>query len=148
TTNALILTVLLALSLRAVEHSRSERNWSELRPASVFAAAIIATVALILGTVAVVRPLDAAVSFDRKTPSQARSFVLAHPAQVDAHISLLEQFGDSMSHESFRAEVETALWPDPTNPYVRDLHALLLMNRIDRKRGLAEIRQSLLYSPT
>jgi O-antigen ligase/tetratricopeptide (TPR) repeat protein len=144
--NALTLTVLLALGSRMADQSGVRPPKAHWAVASPFASGALGIIAGVLAIVAMVCTSGAA-RYNPKTPLQARSFVLAHPALLDAHMSLLEQFGRSMTYGSFRAEVETALWVEPTNPYARDLHALVLMNGNERKHALSEVSESLVRSP-
>jgi len=145
--NALALAVLLGMGLRTIMQVTPQLFWPRWQLSSRLAAGGACVIAIISGIAAVMRPLDADTLYDPRTPDQAKAFVLAHPADLDAHMSLLKQPDQSMTRERFRAEVETALWLDPTNPYARDLYVLVLMDRNRRGDAISEIRRSLLYSP-
>jgi len=52
-----------------------------------------------------------------------------------------------MNRREFLGDVQRIVWLEPSNPYPRDLYALVLLKEKDRHAGLAEVRKSALFSP-
>jgi O-antigen ligase/tetratricopeptide (TPR) repeat protein len=144
--NGLIFVVLLGVGLRLVlrSNSGSVQFRSNTPPSAWPAVGFAAGICLALTWS---ERSASALTYQPTTLSEAQALVLAHPADPDAHLSLLEQLGPSMSRPEFLSEVQRIMWFEPTNPYARDLYAVILLKEGNRSEGLAQIKNSFLFSP-
>jgi O-antigen ligase/predicted Zn-dependent protease len=83
----------------------------------------------------------------RKSPLEARTAILADPASSDEHMLLLEMANSGLTDSEFERELKAVLWLQPSNPYVRDTYATILLRRGERAEGLSQIRTSVMVSP-
>jgi O-antigen ligase/tetratricopeptide (TPR) repeat protein len=82
------------------------------------------------------------------TVTSAKDMLLAHPALPTPHLYLLTLVADKIPLASQVNELRAALWLNPTNPAVRDVYALALLQSGKKEEGLREITQSVLNSPS
>ena len=81
--------------------------------------------------------------------TEAHRHVLAHPARVSSHLSLVHLLPQTVAALPHRlAGLQTALWLDPRNSQARDVYAagLLQVGRV--AEGLEEIQRAVFFSPT
>ena len=83
----------------------------------------------------------------RTSPADARRGILADPASPDEHLLLVEMANNGLSDYAVERELKVILWLQPTNPYVRDLYARLLLRRGQRAESLSQIRTSVMFAP-
>jgi O-antigen ligase/Flp pilus assembly protein TadD len=148
--NALLLTLLLALALRAgrtaVENGQPRR--SGLAKCGAFAGMLIALVTAFFALRQansvpypyVVKPVSSI--------EQARAQVLSYPASARAHLQLLSFLGDRMVPADRMEEIKRAIWLEPTDPLPRDLYAQTLLGQKQEPKALAEITRSVFLSPS
>ncbi|MBV8451489.1 MAG: O-antigen ligase family protein [Deltaproteobacteria bacterium] len=143
---AFIFAMLLGLGLRIVHQSSSEIDRTQRARVPSLWSIIGFAAGIGLTFVWIERSADA-VPHDPRILSRAQGLLRIHPADTDAHLSLLEQIGPLMSPQEFLHEVQRVIWLEPTNPYARDLYALVLLKKRDRSLGLTEVKKSVLFSP-
>ncbi len=158
--NAFIFTLLLALAMRmtgsgdngalsdqhsAVSTRRSvvSQQWPAIRPA------VLGAVALALAVISL-RQEQIPYPYNLREPhtsAEARDLLQLHPANVFAHVSLL-RLQESTAPLSWQLTISSAaLWLEPTNPYIRDFHAAMLIRSGKTAEGMREISRSVLDSP-
>jgi O-antigen ligase/tetratricopeptide (TPR) repeat protein len=147
--NGVIFTVLLALAVRMavgpVRNTKSYPCGPKLRmTASLLSALAIVLVVFAAGQETIPYPHDI------KAPSsvvEAAALISDHPAESIPHLDLVRLAGTRISAEQRLAEIRTAVWLDPTNPYARDVYAHALLQRGDEVGALADITRSVEDSP-
>jgi O-antigen ligase/tetratricopeptide (TPR) repeat protein len=145
--NALLFVVLIGLALRlsgrayAVPPVRGHR-----KNTPVLLLGGLASITLVLIFVVWQQLQNPALS-DPKTPADAQRYIQADPASAQGHISMIELTRRSMPVWQYVQELQTVLWLEPTNPYIRDDYARYLLRSGDRPAGLRELTKSVLFSP-
>jgi len=145
--NALLFVVLIGLALRSSWRAREvppEPAFSQSRPILLLGGlgAVVSVLAL-----AVSQQLQKSPLQDPHTPLDAQAYIQADPASAEGHISLIELGRRSMPVWQYVRELQTVLWLEPTNPYIRDDYARYLLRSGDRAAGLRELTKSVLFSP-
>jgi tetratricopeptide (TPR) repeat protein len=110
----------------------------------------IGAVALVLA-VSALRQEQIPYPYNLKEPdsvAQAREMLLSHPARASSHFALLRLLEDKVPLDWQMSEAGIALWLDPSNPYLRDLYASILLRLGKTDQGLSEITQSVFNSPS
>lgn len=143
--NAALFTVLLALGLRIALRGRQEPSSGKKRAPKLWSIGVCAAMILLAATA--LPNLRPPRFTDPSTPLEVRARILSDPGNADGHLSLIELFGNSLTDAQFLQEVEIILWLEPNNPYIRDSYAKTLEQMGERRRGLAEIARSVLFSP-
>jgi O-antigen ligase/tetratricopeptide (TPR) repeat protein len=146
--NAFLFTLLLAIAVRvATSKTQVEKRRKIHRRfaagCTVFASLVL--IALALEQNGLPYPYDIEQPNSR---AQARAQVLAHPASARAHLLLLALTGQDLPTPTRLAEVEAALYIDPTDPYLRDLYAQDLALAGEQTAALQQVAQSVFNSPT
>jgi O-antigen ligase/tetratricopeptide (TPR) repeat protein len=149
--NALLFTLFLAIAVRMamtgsgcmVVISHNSAFLQLMAGAAMAVSAMLIVLALLQKGLAY--PYDIA---EPTSPAQARAVVLAHPANAQAHLSLLALAGPNMTPGMRLDELASAVWLDPTNPFSRDLYAGTLARAGSEKEALKQIRESVCNSPT
>jgi O-antigen ligase/tetratricopeptide (TPR) repeat protein len=146
--NAFLFTLLLAMAARmAVTKKHSDQRRGIRRRLAAGCTVAASTVLIVLALEQNGLPYP----YDIEQPSslaRARAQVLAHPASAQAHLDLLFLAGQNLSPAARLDEVKAALCVDPTDPYLRDLHAQDLALAGKQTAALEEVAQSVFNSPT
>ncbi|MGH7960236.1 MAG: tetratricopeptide repeat protein, partial [Candidatus Binatia bacterium] len=155
--NALLFTVFFAIALRmAGNQVPSSKKFQVLSPKSQVSRRFQTPVAAGAGVVAVVLCIVAFRQGSFSDPdrlkgptslAEARQLLLSRPARSSTHLSLFRFLQERTSLPQQFDILETALWLDPTNPYVRDLYAQSLLQKGNEEEGLREITRSVSFSP-
>jgi tetratricopeptide (TPR) repeat protein len=80
--------------------------------------------------------------------AEARDRLLWRPFKASYHLSVIGRVGDHAPLDWQLREYQAALWIQPTNPYIRDKIAEILMAMGTRDEGLKEITLSVAHSPS
>ncbi|MEE8077290.1 MAG: O-antigen ligase family protein [Candidatus Binatia bacterium] len=154
--NAFLFTLFLGIALRMTRHSETEgRIEGEAIPVS--SPRRVAAPAVAVGAVSFVlmffalRQEGLPYPNNLKEPAslaEARQVLLTYPARSSAHLSVFRLLEDRAPLSQRLRELEIAIWFDPINPYARDLYAASLFRQGREEKGLKEITQSVLFSPS
>jgi tetratricopeptide (TPR) repeat protein len=76
-----------------------------------------------------------------------RDFVVAHPANASAHVALVNSTNERMPLANTARELETAVWLEPSNPFIRDMYASVLYHTGRRTAALQHMTLSVYEAP-
>ncbi len=82
------------------------------------------------------------------TVAEANAMVLGHPALSTPHVYLLRLMEEKAPVEWQLNQARAALWLNPTDPFIHDQYARLLLGAGEQQEGLNEVAQSVLNAPS
>jgi O-antigen ligase/tetratricopeptide (TPR) repeat protein len=82
-----------------------------------------------------------------ETVAGANDMILAYPALSTPHLYLLRLTEATTPLDGQLNQLRAALWLNPTDPYIRDQYARLLLGAGEQKEGLSEVSQSVFNAP-
>jgi O-antigen ligase/tetratricopeptide (TPR) repeat protein len=166
--NAFLFTLLLAIAVRIAAGSREQGlrsrdqrsdvrgqksvvsgQWSVVRVSRFTPYAICALSAFLI--VAAVRQEMTPYPYSLKMPgtlAEANEMILAHPALSTPHLYLLRLSEENTQLDWQLAQLRASLWLNPTDPYIRDQYARMLLGAGKPAEGLSEVTRSVLNAPS
>lgn len=148
--NAVLFTIFLALALRLAVRSTSAEGTVPSRPFQrTVSCVVMAGVALTLCLSAFTQERTPYPD-NLRTPTlltEARETLLSYPALSSMHLALFELTKDRVPIEQRLPELETALWLEPHDPYLRDVYAQELRQHGREQEGLLELTRSVASAP-
>ena len=144
--NALLVTVLLALTLRAGSRELNIRRAGNAVRMYAISGALVAVALIVVAVHQSAIPYPYNIK-QAKTVAGAIALMVSHPAEASPHLQLAVLKTDA-SQEDFESELGIASWLDPINPHISDLYAASLAQSGKESLALAEVARSIENSPS